>query len=92
MAKSRRSVAYEPVSGDYLAARELRKGSAGWVLLAGLGVSFVISGDYAGWNFGLAQGGFGGMLIATVVMGGMYLCLVLTLAELSAALPTAGGG
>ena len=87
-----RSVEYESVSGEYLAARQLKRGAAGWVLLAGLGVSYVISGDYAGWNLGLAQGGFGGLLIATLVMGGMYLCLVLSLAELSACLPTAGGG
>ena len=51
-------------SSDYLAKRTLKRGSAGWVLLAGLGVSYVISGDYSGWNFGLAQGGFGGLLIA----------------------------
>ncbi|GAA2568902.1 hypothetical protein [Pseudonocardia hydrocarbonoxydans] len=42
---------------DYLARRQLQKGAAGWVLLAGLGVSYVISGDYSGWNFGLGQGG-----------------------------------
>lgn len=42
---------------DYLAKRTLRSGSAGWVLLAGLGVSYVISGDYAGWNSGIAEGG-----------------------------------
>lgn len=35
-------------SGDYLARRQLKKGTAGWVLLAGLGVSYVISGDYSG--------------------------------------------
>ena len=33
---------------SYLEKRTLRKGTAGWVLLAGLGVSYVISGDYAG--------------------------------------------
>jgi len=33
---------------DYLAARQLKAGSASWVLLAGLGVAYVISGDYAG--------------------------------------------
>ncbi|MFQ6397289.1 ethanolamine permease [Nocardia sp. KC 131] len=77
---------------DYLAKRTLRSGTAGWVLLAGLGVSYVISGDYSGWNFGLAQGGFGGLLIATVIIAGMYLAVVLGMAELSAALPTAGGG
>lgn len=33
---------------NYLAKRRLRTGAAGWVLLAGLGVSYVISGDYSG--------------------------------------------
>ena len=79
-------------SGDYLARRSLRTGTAGWVLLAGLGVSYVISGDYSGWNFGLAEGGFGGLLIATVVIAGMYLAMVLGMAEMSSALPAAGGG
>jgi ethanolamine permease len=87
-----RSVEYEKVAEDYLDKRQLRKGAVGWVLLAGLGVSYVISGDFAGWNFGLQHGGFGGMLIATLVMGVMYLFMVLSLAELSSALPTAGGG
>lgn len=62
------------------------------MLLAGLGVSYVISGDYAGWNNGLAEGGFGGLLIAGVVIAGMYLAMVLGMAEMSSALPAAGGG
>ncbi len=90
--KTSAAIAYESVSGEYLEKRRLRQGAAGWMLLAGLGVAYVISGDFAGWNFGLAQGGFGGMLLATVLMAVMYGCLVLSLAELSAALPTAGGG
>ncbi|MER5675176.1 ethanolamine permease [Pseudonocardia alni] len=77
---------------DYLERRRLRTGAAGWVLLAGLGVSYVISGDYSGWNFGLAQGGFGGLLVAGVVIAGMYFAMVLGMAELSSALPAAGGG
>ena len=82
-----------PGEGEaYLAKRSLRSGSAGWVLLAGLGVSYVISGDYSGWNFGLAEGGFGGLMIATVLIAAMYLALVLGMAELSSALPAAGGG
>ncbi len=85
-------VEYESVGKDYLQHRQLKQGAAGWILLAGLGVSYVISGDFAGWNFGLASGGFGGMLIATGIMGLMYLCMVLSLAELSSSLPTAGGG
>ncbi len=79
-------------TSDYLAKRQLRGGTAGWTLLAGLGVAAVISGDYAGWNFGLAEGGFGGLLIATVLMGIMYAAMVFGLAELGSALPTAGGG
>jgi ethanolamine permease len=77
---------------DYLERRTLRRGSAGWVLLTGLGVAYVVSGDFSGWNLGLAKGGFGGLAIATVLMGTMYACLVFALAELSAILPTAGGG
>ncbi|MFK8020562.1 MAG: ethanolamine permease [Pseudomonadales bacterium] len=87
-----RSVEYEQVSEEYFDDRQLKQGAVGWVLLAGLGVSYVISGDFAGWNFGLAQGGFGGMLIATIAMAVMYTFMVLSLAELSSSLPTAGGG
>lgn len=79
-------------SADYLQKRQLKSGTAGWLLLAGLGVSYVISGDYSGWNFGLAEGGFGGLAIAAVIIAGMYLALVLGMAELSSALPAAGGG
>lgn len=81
-----------PVDQDYLAKRQLRKGTAGWILLAGLGVSYVISGDFAGWNFGIAEAGWGGFAIAAVLMGLMYFALVLSLAEMSAAIPAAGGG
>ena len=79
-------------SSDYLAKRTLKQGSAGWLLLAGLGVGYVISGDYSGWNFGLAEGGFGGLLIAGVLIAGMYFAMVLGMAEMSSALPAAGGG
>jgi ethanolamine permease len=87
-----KSIEYETVPDEYMDQRQLKKGVAGWVLLASLGISYVISGDFAGWNFGLELGGFGGMLIATLVMGLMYICLVLSLAEMSSSLPTAGGG
>ncbi|BCW69411.1 ethanolamine permease [Arthrobacter sp. NicSoilB8] len=77
---------------EYLQHRRLKRGAAGWVLLAGLGVAYVISGDFAGWNLGLAQGGWGGLLIAFLLMGVMYTCMVFGLAELSSSLPTAGAG
>jgi ethanolamine permease len=76
----------------YLERRALRRGSAGPLLLTGLGVAYVVSGDFSGWNNGLAHGGFGGLAIAAVLMGLMYTCLVFALAELASILPTAGGG
>jgi ethanolamine permease len=77
---------------DYLAKRQLKRGTAGWILLAGLGISYVISGDFAGWNFGIAEAGWGGFAIAAALMAVMYFCLVLSLAEMSASIPAAGGG
>ncbi|WAP51279.1 ethanolamine permease [Arthrobacter sp. ATA002] len=90
MAKSR--VDYTKVDAHYMDHRQLKRGAAGWILLAGLGVAYVISGDFSGWNLGLAQGGWGGLLIAFVLMGIMYTCMVFGLAELSSTLPTAGAG
>ena len=87
-----RGADYERAGEGYMDKRQLRAGAAGWVLLAGLGVAYVISGDYAGWNFGLAEGGWGGLLIATGLMAIMYSCMVLGLAELSSTLPVAGAG
>ncbi|RZJ22976.1 ethanolamine permease [Acinetobacter sp.] len=80
------------VTEDYFAQRQLKKGAVGWLLLVGLGVAYVISGDFAGWNFGLAQGGWGGMFIATIIVSVMYLCMCLAMSEMSTMLPTAGGG
>jgi ethanolamine permease len=67
------------------------KKTAGWVHLWALGVGAVISGNFFGWQTGLIAGGFGGLLLATIVIAGMYFCLVFSIAELSAALPSAGG-
>jgi ethanolamine permease len=87
-----RGAEYERAGTEYMEHRQLKAGAAGWVLLAGLGVAYVISGDFAGWNFGLAEGGWGGLFIATILMAVMYTCMVLGLAELSSALPVAGAG
>jgi ethanolamine permease len=89
---AKRTVDYGSVDADYMSHRQLKRGAAGWILLAGLGVSYVISGDFAGWNFGLAEGGWGGLLIATILMGVMYTCMVFGLAEMSSTLPTSGAG
>ena len=90
--RTRQGVEYENVGADYMDQRQLRGGAAGWVLLAGLGVAYVISGDFAGWHFGLAEGGWGGLFIATLLMATMYVAMVFSLAELSSTIPTAGGG
>src|ERR1700744_4086473 len=56
-----------------------------------LGVGVVISGMFFGWNLGLPGAGPVGMLIASLVVCGLYLTWVLALSELSVAMPFAGG-
>ena len=63
----------------------------GPLVIWGLGVGYVISGMYFGWNLGLAEGGPYGMLVATVVVTVFYIAFVLGYAELACALPRAGG-
>ncbi len=89
-AKDRGIARYQNVDGEYLQSRQLRK-SAGWVLLWALGVGAVISGDFYGWQYGLPVGGFWGLGLATLLMSIMYVCMVYSIAELSTALPHAGG-
>ena len=68
----------------------LRRFAGVWSIWA-LGVSGVIPGEYSGWNYGLITGGFGGMLVATLVVVVMYLCLCYSLAEMASAMPYSGG-
>jgi ethanolamine permease len=75
---------------NYLEKRQLKR-FAGPLLLWGLGVGYVISGDYFGWNFGIGAGGFWGLFIATILMAIMYTTMCLTIAELSTAIPFSGG-
>src|ERR1041385_1235805 len=60
----------------------LRRFAGVWSIWA-LGVSGVIPGEYSGWNYGLITGGFGGMLVATLVIVVMYLGLCFSLAEMT---------
>ena len=60
-------------------------------LLWGLGVGYVISGMYFGWNLGLEQGGTGGLAIAVFFIIILYTCFTFSYAELAAAIPKAGG-
>ncbi|HJZ99164.1 MAG TPA: amino acid permease [Candidatus Solibacter sp.] len=82
--------AYQPADDSYLAQRKLRR-HARVLHLWAMGVGAVISGDFFGWNFGLASGGFGGMMLATLLMTAMYIGLCFSIAEMSPALPHAGG-
>jgi ethanolamine permease len=63
----------------------------GPVMIWGLGVGYVISGAYFGWNLGLPEGGPYGMLLATAIVTVLYVTFVLGYAELACALPRAGG-
>ena len=65
-------VRYEEVGPAYFERRRLRRHARVGSLWA-LGVAAVISGDFFGWNFGLAAGGFGGLLIATGAITVLYL-------------------
>src|ERR1700739_1412649 len=56
-----------------------------------LGVGVVITGAYFGWNSGLKGNGPVAMLIASLIVCLLYLTWVLALAELSVAMPFAGG-
>src|SRR5262245_31877696 len=58
-----------------------------WVL----GVGVVVAGAYFGWNLGLEGNGPVAMLLASLIVCLLYLAWVLALAELSVAMPFAGG-
>jgi ethanolamine permease len=56
-----------------------------------LGVGVVVAGAYFGWNLGLKDNGPVAMLVASLLVCLLYLTWVLALAELSVAMPFAGG-
>ena len=70
---------------------QLRK-TLGPLTLWGLGVGYVISGEYFGWNLGLPAGGSLGLLLAFLLVTTMYVTFVFSYAELACAIPRAGGG
>jgi ethanolamine permease len=82
-------VTYTKTDKEYFEKRGLRRYARVWSLWA-LGVGAVISGHYSGWNFGLSAG-FGGMLLALLIIAAMYWGLIFSLAEMSPALPHTGG-
>lgn len=67
------------------------KKTLGPLMLWGLGVGYVISGMYFGWNLGLAEGGTLGLAIATFFIIIMYVTFTFSYTELACAIPKAGG-
>jgi len=67
------------------------KKTLGPLMLWGLGVGYVISGMYFGWNLGLEKGGTLGLAIATGFIIVMYLTFTFSYTELACAIPKAGG-
>jgi ethanolamine permease len=58
-----------------------------WAIAVGL----VISGEYFGWNYGWAEAGTLGFLIATVIITVLYVTFIFSFTELTTAIPHAGG-
>ena len=63
----------------------------GALMLWGLGVGYVISGMYFGWNLGLEKGGTLGLAVATLFVIIMYLTFTFSYTEMACAIPKAGG-
>jgi ethanolamine permease len=62
------------------------------IMLWGLGVGYVISGMYFGWNLGLEKGGTLGLAFATFFIIILYITFTFSYTELACAIPKAGGG
>lgn len=81
---------YTRAGQDYFEKRGLKRAAGVWGLW-GLAVAAVISGDFSGWNFGIDFAGFGGMLIAFVILVAMYYGMIFSIGEMAAAMPHTGG-
>lgn len=79
-----------PEQREYLKEHALKK-PLGVLQIWSLGVGAVITGEYFGWNLGLAEGGPLAMLLAAIFVCVLYTTWVLALSELSVAMPFAGG-
>ncbi|NCV84106.1 MAG: amino acid permease [Actinobacteria bacterium] len=88
--KNVQGVSYTNVSHDYFEKRGLQR-HAGLFGLWALGVAAVVSGDFSGWNFGIGEAGWGGLLIATLLVVVMYFGMIFSIGEMASALPHTGG-
>ena len=69
----------------------LQSAALDWKRVAALGIAIAISGNFSGWNYGLAVGGWRGMLVAALAMAFLFFILAQALAELAAAYPQGAG-
>jgi ethanolamine permease len=88
--KSVSGVKYTEAGAGYFEKRKLTR-TAGVVGLWGLGIAAVISGDFSGWNFGLATSGWGGMVIAFLIVVVMYFGMLFSIGEMAGSMPHTGG-
>ena len=84
------TAALRPEERQYVEEHALRK-PMGTIHSWSLGVGAVITGEYFGWNGGLGVAGPIGMLLASLFVCALYMAWVLSLSELSVAMPFAGG-
>lgn len=83
-------VTYARADAGYFDKRQLQR-SAGFWGLWGIAIAAVISGDFSGWNFGIGQAGWGGFMLAAVLVTVMYAAMLFSIGEMSAAMPHTGG-
>ncbi|WP_028708004.1 amino acid permease [Propionicicella superfundia] len=83
-------VTYQKADAAYFDKRRLQR-TAGFWGLWGIGVAAVISGNFSGWNGGIATAGWGGFLVATIVVVIMYVMMIESISEMASAMPHTGG-
>jgi ethanolamine permease len=83
-------VTYQRAEAGYFEKRKLRR-TAGVVGLWGIGVGAVVSGDFSGWNGGIATAGWGGFVVASLIVVVMYIFMISSISEMAAAMPHTGG-
>lgn len=88
--KSVSGVTYTDAGAEYFEKRSLKRTTGFWGLW-GIGIAAVISGDFSGWNTGITTAGWGGLLIATIIIVVMYFGMLFSIGEMSAAMPHTGG-
>ncbi|MFT4110464.1 amino acid permease [Propionicimonas sp.] len=83
-------VTYTRAEHGYFEKRQLKRTAGVWGLW-GMGVAAVISGNFSGWNGGIATAGWGGFVIASLIVVVMYVAMIESISEMAAAMPHTGG-